>query len=89
MTHYYKAAIDILSQVKTYEQSHEILVQVAKNNPHALVRAHGAIKQVPAWQSIAMRTESNIEAVKACRAETGASLKVAVDMVKAIPGRSW
>jgi|JI8StandDraft_2_1071088.scaffolds.fasta_scaffold171877_2 ribosomal protein L7/L12 len=89
MKNYYKAAIDILSQTKTEEQRFKLLVQIAKNNPHALVRASGANKHGTGWQSVALRTERNSEAVKACRDETGASLKDAVDMVKALPGRIW
>ena len=81
---YYKKAIDILANNKNIHD--RLLVEVAKNNPGALVAALKSFKRATWIDTVRplYAAGRKIDAIKECRALTGMNLKEAKAAVESI-----
>ena len=80
---YYAQAIDLIFGQQI--EARAILIEIAKQNPAAIVKGCKFLKKVPAWHEIAlayMQSGQKILAIKACREKTGMQLKEAKQAVE-------
>ena len=86
MSKYHKKAIDIITNPGTNFAA--LCVEIAKHNPHALIRADFALKHGDYIDEIKAALEiSTLEAVKVCRRHTGMSLREAKDFVDSLDAK--
>lgn len=79
---YYSKVIDILDSIDL-NQSHELLLNIAKKNPAVVVRAAGDIEILSAISGLTVferylidvAKDNKIQAIKALRVKTGMGLK--------------
>ena len=63
----------------------QLLIEIAKTNPAAIVRGYRLLKGIPAWHAMAlsyMRSGLKIHAIKVCRKKTGMGLKESENAVE-------
>ncbi len=88
---YYSKAISILDAVSgSREREHTLLLEIAKTNPSALVKAEHVLKAIRVLQGmtsferaiVELAKTKKIQAIKELRAETGLGLKDSKEKVE-------
>lgn len=81
---YYREAIDVIT--KHRDESEIILIEVAKANPGAVVKAFNTIYHEEWHKDIIplLKVDRKIQAIKLCRELTGMGLKEAKEACEAI-----